>query len=442
VSGPTVRPGSPSPAQSPADSHTGSFVDPADSHTGSFVALWEALLPVGRDPRTGGYRRLAWTAADAQCRDWFAAAAAARGLDVETDRNGNLWAWWGVPGPGAVVLGSHLDSVTDGGAFDGPLGVASAFAALDAVRASLPSPASPAAPAAPAGRPVAVAAFADEEGARFGVACLGSRLATGAMDPDRARALSDADGVTLAEAMSSAGHDPAHLGPDHEALDRIGSFVELHVEQGRRLVDLDTPVGLASVIWPHGRYRLSFSGAANHAGTTRLEDRRDPMLTFAHTVLAARDRAAQAGARATIGRVEVEPNGTNAVPSVVRAWLDARAPSQDGLDELVAGIAAAAGERAGRDRTGLEVAVESLAPLVEFDPALTDRLAAVLGDPPRLPTQAGHDAGVLAARVPAAMLFVRNPSGVSHSPAEHAEPEDCLAGVAALARVLAAEVAR
>jgi N-carbamoyl-L-amino-acid hydrolase len=408
----------------PADG-PGSTPSPVPS---SFASLWEALLPVGRDARTGGYRRFAWTAADAQCRDWFAGAAADRGLAVQTDRNGNLWAWWGAPGPGALVLGSHLDSVQDGGAFDGPLGVVSAFAALDAVRAANP--------ALPPGRPVALVVFADEEGARFGVACLGSRLATGAMDPDRARALTDADGVTLAEAMASAGHDPAQLGRDDETLDRVGSFVELHVEQGRHLVDVGAPVGLATVIWPHGRYRFSFTGEANHAGTTRLEDRRDPMLTYARTVLAARKRARQSEARVTFGRVAVEPNGTNAVPSAVRAWLDARAPSEQGLEELVAGITRAAGIQAGRDGTGLDVRTESVSPLVAFDDALTDRLGAVLGDPPRLPTQAGHDAGVLAVRVPAAMLFVRNPTGISHNPAESASEDDCLAACAVLARVL------
>ena len=208
--------------------------------------MWEPLLPLGRDQRTGGYRRYAWTAADAACRDWFHGAAAARGMDVDTDRNGNLWAWWGRPGPDALVLGSHLDSVPDGGAYDGPLGVVSAFAALDLVAAATGT-------APVARRPVAVVAFADEEGARFGVACVGSRLMTGALDPDRARALTDADGTTLAEALRAAGHDPARLGRDDEALGRVGVFVELHVEQGRRLVDVGAPVGVATAIWPHGR---------------------------------------------------------------------------------------------------------------------------------------------------------------------------------------------
>src|SRR3954469_13855346 len=190
--------------------------------------MWGELLPVGRHPPTGGYRRYAWTAVDATLREWFAAEAGRRGLDVTTDRAGNVWAWTGDPaGPPAagrpgLVVGSHLDSVPDGGAFDGPLGVVSAFAALDDLTARGWSPR----------RPVGIACFADEEGARFGVACAGSRLLTGVLDADRARALTDDDGTTMAEAMEAAGHDPAALGRDDEALRRVGTFLELHVEQG------------------------------------------------------------------------------------------------------------------------------------------------------------------------------------------------------------------
>ena len=171
----------------------------------SFDGLWDSLLPIGREPSTRGYRRLAWSAADLQCREWFVGAASERGLDVETDGNGNLWAWWGDPSAGdAVVVGSHLDSVPDGGAFDGPLGVVCAFAALDAVREG----------GFVAARPIAVAAFSDEEGARFGVACAGSRLLVGALDADRARALRDGDGTTMADAMRAAGHDPTRARVD------------------------------------------------------------------------------------------------------------------------------------------------------------------------------------------------------------------------------------
>src|SRR3954447_21237838 len=388
--------------------------------SGAFDRMWAALAPVGRDGTSGGYRRFAWTRTDATLREWFTGEAAARGLDVAADRAGNLWAWAGNPDaePG-LVLGSHLDSVPDGGAFDGPLGVVSAFAALDELRGRGWFPR----------RPVGVACFTDQEGARFGVACAGSRLLTGVLDPDRARALTDDDGTTMAEALSAAGQDPEAGGRDDQALRRIGTFVELHVEQGRALVDLGAAVGIAESIWPHGRWRLDLHGRADHAGTTRLVDRDDPMPALAAAILEARTAAERRGVVATVGKVRVEPNGVNAIPSAVTAWLDARGPAEDAVRSVVAEGGAAA---------GVPAVEESWTPSTDFDPQLRDRLAAVLAAPV-LPTGAGHDAGILAsAGVPTAMLFVRNPTGVSHSPAEHAEPEDCAAGVAALARVVEA----
>ena len=384
----------------------------------SFESMWSALEPIGRHARTGGYRRYAWTTEDAALREWFAAEAQARGLGVTLDRAGNQWAWWGDPDavPG-IVTGSHLDSVPDGGAFDGPLGVVSAFAALDALRAEGFAPS----------RPIGVVNFGDEEGARFGVACAGSRIITGALAADRARALQDGDGITMAEAAGRAGLDGGAFGRDEQALRRVGAFVELHVEQGRGLVDIGRPVAVGSSIWPHGRWRLDLAGEANHAGTTRLADRQDPMLALADVIVTARREADARGCVATVGKVRVQPNGVNAIPSAVTAWLDARGPQE-------AAVRAVADEVG---RVGGAIAEESFTGDTAFDADLVTRLAAVLDDAPVLGTGAGHDAGILAAaRVPAAMLFVRNPTGISHSPAEHAESADCLAGVAALTAVL------
>ncbi|MFJ9681183.1 allantoate amidohydrolase [Streptomyces sp. NPDC101194] len=400
----------------------------------SFRAMWRELAPIGRHRDSGGYRRYAWTGADADCRAWFRAQAEARGLTHEVDRNGNQWAWLGDPLAGdAVVTGSHLDSVPDGGAFDGPLGVVSSFAALDELRSR----------GVEFTRPLAISNFGDEEGARFGLACVGSRLAAGQLTVEAARRLRDGDGITLPQAMEAAGHDPDAIGPDPERLARIGAFVELHVEQGRALDLTGDPVGIASAIWPHGRWRFDFRGEANHAGTTRLTDRRDPMLTYAETVLAARREAELAGALATFGKVAVEPNGVNAIPSLVRGWLDSRAADQDCLDAVVGGIERAAREHAERAGIDLDVVRESFTPVVEFEHALRDELGKILrgrGDADRavpvLGTGAGHDAGILSASVPTAMLFVRNPTGISHSPAEHADEDDCVAGVIALADVL------
>jgi beta-ureidopropionase / N-carbamoyl-L-amino-acid hydrolase len=393
-----------------------------------FESMWRDLLPLGRSAESGGYFRQPWTSPEREARAWFVAEAEARGLEVQRDGLGNLVAWWrgaSEPATPAVLTGSHLDSVLDGGAYDGPLGVVSALAAVDLLRSRGFEP----------DRPIGVGAFVEEEGSRFGIACLGSRLLTGATSWEQARELRDRDGVPLPDALAAEDLTGPEAGTG--LLDGVGCFVELHVEQGRDLVDRDVAVGVASAIWPHGRYRFDFAGEANHAGTTRMEDRRDPMLSYAMTALAANKQARTRGQRATFGRVDVRPNGTNAVPSHVTAWLDARAESGEELDALLADVSRQARERADRDGTALTVTAESVSGEVRFDADLAARIAA-LGDWPVIPTMAGHDAGVLSASgIPTAMLFVRNPTGVSHSPAEHAEAEDCLAGVDALADTLA-----
>jgi len=384
----------------------------------SFAELWAQIAPIGRDAG-GGYLRYALSEPELVLRDWFRNQADERDLAVTDDGNGNLFAWWGEPwGPGALLTGSHFDSVPYGGGYDGPLGIVSAFLAIDELRDHGVTP----------GRPIAVAAFVEEEGGRFGVPCLGSRLLTGAIDPERAAGLCDRDGISFGEAL---GARPAGALPDLAG--RVSAAVELHIEQGRSLA---VPVGVASAIWPHGRWRFDFTGDGDHAGTTRMADRHDPMLTFAGTVLAANEEARRAGAHATMARVAVEPNATNAIPSLVRGWLDARAADTSTLDRLVEAVAKRAAERAGQDGTQVGIEPESVSPEVAFDTTLAQRLAALLGGAPILPTGAGHDAGVLAARVPTAMLFVRNPTGVSHSPAEHATDADCAAGISALATVL------
>ena len=400
----------------------------------SFEQMWADIAPIGRSASTGGYFRQPFTSAEGELRDWFRQAAESRGFKVEIDPIGNLVAEWRVPlmrytdidvGKG-IMVASHLDSVLDGGAYDGPLGVVSAFAAVDVLRSRGFAPS----------RPILLGVFTEEEGSRFGSACLGSRVATGVTPWEEAQEQRDSSGVFLADAVERAGlgdGDPLRID------DRVSAFIELHVEQGRHLVDHGEPIGVAAGIWPHGRYRFDFTGVANHAGTTLMEDRVDPMLTFAMTVLAANKQARRSGQRATFGRVDVSPNATNAVPSRVTAWLDARADSQTAVNDLVESITRLAAERAERDGTDVTVTAESFSGAVDFDQDLAQWIAYEHdgSDWPIIPTAAGHDAGIMsAAGIPTAMLFVRNPTGVSHSPAEHAEMADCLAGVEALAETI------
>ncbi|MGW9415610.1 allantoate amidohydrolase [Arthrobacter cupressi] len=389
--------------------------------------LLDSIKDVGRDAVRGGYSRAVYSTPELDLRQWFIEQAEQRGLAVETDRNGIIWAWWGKPQDGALVTGSHLDSVPGGGAFDGPLGVASALAAVDILKARGVQPP----------RPLAITVFPEEEGSRFGVACLGSRLLTGAIGVDKALNLRDAGGDTFADVARANGLDPRHIGPDPEALARIGDFVELHVEQGKGLGNGGPAVAVGSSILGHGRWKLSVHGQGNHAGTTLMADRSDPMVAAAQIILAVRGAAAkQPDARATVGRLTPVPGGTNVIASRVDLWLDARHPDDAVTAQLIEAIYRAATEAAAGEGCTVTLTEESYSDTVHFDPSLSQRISGLLPGAPVLATGAGHDAGVLAGYVPSAMVFVRNPSGISHSPEEYVADEDAATGAVALADVL------
>ena len=231
--------------------------------TAAFDRMWADLAGIGRHPGTGGYRRYAWTREDADLREWFAGEAAARGLDLVDDRAGNLWAWWGDPRRATARASSSARTST-------PCPTAAPSTGRSASCRRSP----PSTPCAPAGSPrpgrSASRVFGDEEGARFGVACAGSRLITGALAPDRARALTDGDGVSMAEALRPRRARPgARSAATTRRCAGSATFVELHVEQGRALDQLDRAVAVGTGIWPHGRWRIELPGEANHAGTTR-----------------------------------------------------------------------------------------------------------------------------------------------------------------------------
>ena len=419
--------------------------------TNTVNSLLAAIADTGRDGRRGGYSRPVFSSAELGLREWFQTEAAARGLEVSTDAHGIIWAWWDLPGTadggdprrGALVTGSHLDSVPGGGAFDGPLGVASALAAFDLLAER------EAAGAVVRHRTMAIAVFPEEEGSRFGVACLGSRLLTGAIDPARALRLRDADGNTFADVARANGLDPDSFGRDEATLARIGDFVELHVEQGRGLNSAEhtdhagrgPAIAVGDTILGHGRWRLSFSGQGNHAGTTLMADRADPMVAAAQCVVAVRKTgAAQDNARATVGRLEPVPGGTNVIASRVDLWLDVRHPDDAITARLVESIHGQAQKIAAFEGCRVVLTEESFSNTVHFDAGLSRSLAQSVRrrEPaaPLLPTGAGHDAGVLAAEVPSGMVYVRNPSGISHSPEEFVEEDDAEAGVLALADAL------
>ncbi|WP_309133176.1 allantoate amidohydrolase [Brevibacterium sp.] len=398
------------------------------------VSLLAQIEDTGRDSRGPGYQRPGFSSTERELREWFLAEADARGMDTEVDANGITWAWATSPGENAVVTGSHLDSVPGGGAFDGPLGVASALAAFDELKSS--------GALDRAQRPLALAVFPEEEGSRFGVACLGSRLITGAIDADRALGLKDANADTLADVATGYGLDPNRIGEDQSRLAGIGSFIELHVEQGIGLAGTDEPVAIGSSIIGHGRWHFAFSGQGNHAGTTPMSHRADPVVAASRVigdipVLAA---AADARAVATVGRTLIHPGGTNVIASSMSFWLDIRHADDAVVTRVLEAISARAKEHA--TDTGAEVSIsqESYSPTTFFTAELNERLRSVLPTAPMLPSGAGHDAGILAPHVPSAMLYVRNPTGVSHAPEEACEDDDARVGVQALAAVLEREL--
>ena len=280
-------------------------------------------------------------------------------------------------------------------------------------------------------RPVGVVNFADEEGARFGVACAGSRVITGALGADRARGLNDPDGVTMAEAMRRAGHDPATSAVTTRPSRGSAPSSSCTSSRAGPWSSSGTPVGVGSDIWPHGRWRVDIAG--------RGQPRRY------HPTRGARGRHARAGRHghrrpacrrgedcvATVGKVHVVPGRVNAIASSATGWLDARGTDPDQVLRVVAEVRDVVA-----DFDGL-VTQESWTPTTEFDPDLARRIAGRLGDVPVIGTGAGHDAGILANDgIRTAMLFVRNPTGVSHSPDEWASADDCLAGINALADVV------
>jgi N-carbamoyl-L-amino-acid hydrolase len=210
------------------------------------------------------------------------------------------------------------------------------------------------------------------------------------------------------------------------------------VEQGRGLVDLNQPVAIGSSILGHGRWKLSISGQGNHAGTTLMAGRKDPMIAAAKIMVGIRDTARKyRDARATVGRIQPVPGGTNVIASRVDLWIDVRHPDDSVTAALVEAIRLNAGIFAAEEGCTASLATESLSPTVHFDAGLRDRLQKLLPAAPVLDTGAGHDAGVLASHILTAMLFVRNPTGVSHSPDELVEDWDAEEGAVALADSLA-----
>jgi len=359
---------------------------------------------------------------------WMRAA----GMAAHEDAIGNVVGRHegGAPGDRALLIGSHLDTVRDAGRWDGPLGVVTAIAVVDALHR--------------AGRrlpfPVEVVGFADEEGTRFGATMLGSRALTGRFDPAMLE-LHDQKDITMADAMRAYGLDPAQIGEAVRRPDEFFAYLELHIEQGPVLERLNIPVGCVTAIAGATRLRVTITGQAGHAGTVPMQGRHDALAAAAAAVLAVEGRAVvEDGIVATVGRLEVSPGSVNVIPGRVVFTVDLRAGEDDKRLRMVADISEAIARLC--QRRDVKVSIETTHQLAAAPcaPELQRAIAAAIdaeGFPVRLlPSGAGHDAMEIAAIAPIGMIFVRCKGGISHHPDEYASDADIQAGARVLHRVL------
>jgi allantoate deiminase len=339
------------------------------------------------------------------------------GMTVQTDAAGNLRGLWQPTGGHSkrLILGSHIDTVPNAGAFDGVLGVTLALEWL-ALAQELKLPLA-----------IEIIAFSEEEGVRFAVPFLGSRAIAGRFDP-ALLALKDADGVTLEQAVRDFGLEPGRIGD--AALDAdVLAFVEMHIEQGPILESEGLSVAAVTGIVGQSRITLEFRGHANHSGTTPMHLRHDALAGAAEWISAVESEARNAdGLIATVGKIEVEPNAANVIAGIARASLDVRHADDSSRKSAVESLLAKAQAIAGKRGLALEWTRQMDQPAVPMDERLTAYLIDAIsasGLPERqINSGAGHDAMVMAARVPAAMLFLRSPGGISHHPDETVREED------------------
>ncbi|KAA9007806.1 M20 family metallo-hydrolase [Histidinibacterium aquaticum] len=394
----------------------------------------EALASLSEHSEPGpGVTRLPFTPEHRAALDRLTALMESAGLTVSLDAAGTLVGRAeGPPGAPTLLMGSHQDSVREGGAFDGIMGVVLPLLALARLR--LEGTALPLS--------VEVLAFADEEGVRFPTALLGSRALAGTVDP-AVLEMADAEGTTLGDALRRFGLDPAAIPGLRRDPATIAGFVETHIEQGPVLEAAEAPLGVVTAICGIERHAVTVTGETGHAGTLPMEGRRDALVAAARIVSEV-DRLARAEPpmRGTVGALSVAPGVVNAVPREVRLTAELRSPED--TQRLRAGKAlhAACARIATEHGLTVDAARTYAQPAQPCDPTLSDRLAAAVtavtgSEPPRLPSGATHDASAMADLCPMTMLFVRCRGGISHDPAEYAAPDDMGAAVEALAKLIA-----
>jgi hydantoinase/carbamoylase family amidase len=376
-----------------------------------------------------GAQRVAWTREWGRAREWLTEKLAGSAVVVEIDEAGNLWATLPGERPDSLVIGSHLDSIPNGGWLDGCLGVLAGAEILRALAAR--------------GRPpvtVKLVDWADEEGVRFGGQSMyGSATVAGALDPRSLADARDLQGITFVEAAGAFGVDLANASRARSRLAHVRAYLELHIEQGPVLQALGLSLGVVTGALGIERHALRFAGQAAHAGATPMGARHDALSAAARLALEARALAVATGGVATTGEMVVEPGLATVIPRVVEMTLDLRHEDEAALAELRSRTDAAAALIAEEEQVSLSSRpVCQIAP-VSFEEKLIELAGEVVaeitdGHAHRMSTGALHDAAqVASAGVPAVMLFAQSLGGVSHTPAEDTDPRDLALAVRALA---------
>jgi allantoate deiminase len=396
--------------------------------------LWSRLLALAEIGKSedGGVTRLSFTEEERAAKDLVASYMREADLEVCEDAAGNLIGRreGRVRDAPVVLAGSHVDSVRNGGNFDGPLGVLGAVEALQTMNER----------GVETERPVEAVVFTDEEGARFSFGMIGSRALAGRLGPGDL-AHEDADGLSIAEAMRATGLGPARTGDAARAKGSVHAYVELHIEQGAILESKDLRVGIVTGIAGPVWLRVTLTGEAAHAGTTPMNLRRDALAAGARIIEIIEQEAARTGTSvATVGQLELEPGGINIIPGRVAFSLDLRDIDEDVRDGVEARIMREAALVC--EKRGVELETETLQRLppapcsVLVRDAIKEACTELGFEPFELASGAGHDGMHLTEVCPIGMIFVRSKDGLSHNPAEYSSKEDCAAGANVLYRTL------
>ncbi|MBM7551481.1 M20 family metallo-hydrolase [Thalassobacillus pellis] len=384
------------------------------------------ISEIGQTPE-GGSRRLGYSREERQAKELVKKWMREAGLSVREDEAGNVFGRMeGRHTQHASILsGSHLDTVPNGGHFDGVLGVLAALEVAESWKQIGFQP----------DIPYEIVIFSDEEGSRFNTGLTGSKAVVGDLDWEMLSSLSDLEGTSFEKVLEQDGLDFTKLAATKWDFESIHAFIEVHIEQGKQLEKGNQPVGIVSGIAGPCWLKFIFEGVAGHAGNTPMDDRQDALLAASKFILEVNSLPEQVSesAVATVGKLEVDPNGVNVIPGRVELHVDIRDIKEDTRDLLIEKTKARAANIANHYSVKVESAITHRVAPVPVNERLKEKLMTAAGqnglEQKLLPSGAGHDAMIIGRYVPMGMLFVRSANGTSHNPKEWSSLNDCVTAV-------------